>query len=101
MKKGPLHKKKTATAKQLRDEDEFGENETLRYAIKNSRYLLDVKLEEFDLPTYSLEADDESGSLQQSLGSKYASSQLQQNIFGPRCTQSKLYQGSGSRFKTF
>ena len=43
------------------------------------RYLLDGKLEEFDPPAYSLGGDDESGSLQQSLGSKYTPSQLQQN----------------------
>ena len=35
MKKDPLHKKKTDTAKRLRDEDEFGEDDALRYAIKN------------------------------------------------------------------
>ena len=43
--------------------------------------------------------DDESGSLQQSSGSKYAPSQLQQNNFGPKYTQSQP--GSGSMFKTF
>ena len=35
MKKDPLHKKITATAKRLRDDDEFDEDEALRYAIKN------------------------------------------------------------------
>ena len=35
MKKEPLHKKITATAKRLRDDDEFDEDEALRYAIKN------------------------------------------------------------------
>ena len=34
MKKDPLHTKITATAKRLRDDDEFGEDEALRYAIK-------------------------------------------------------------------
>ena len=34
MKKDPLHKKITATAKRLRDDDEFDEDEALRYAIK-------------------------------------------------------------------
>ena len=43
--------------------------------------------------------DDESGSLQQSSRSKYAPSQLQQNNFGPKYTQSQL--GSRSLFKTF
>ena len=57
------------------------------------------KLEEFDPPTYSLGEDDESDSLQQSSGSNYAPSQLQQNNFGSRYTQSQL--GSGSMFKTF
>ena len=99
MKKDPLHKKITATAKRLRDDDEFDEDEALRYAIKKRRYLLDGKLEEYDPPSYSLGEDDESDSLQQSSGSKYAPSQLQQNNFGPKYTQSQL--GSGSMFKTF
>ena len=99
MKKDPLHKKITDTAKRLRDEDDFDENDALKYAIKKRRYLLDGKLEEFDPPTYSLGEDDESDSLQQSSGSKYAPSQLQQNNFGPKYTQSQL--GSGSMFKTF
>ena len=90
MKKDPLHKKITDTAKRLRDEDEFDEDDALKYAIKKRRYLLDVKLEEFDPPTYSLGKDNESNSLQQSSGSKHARSQLQQNNFGPRHTQSQL-----------
>ena len=99
MKKDPLHKKITATAKRLRDDDEFDEDEALRYAIKKRRYLLDGKLEEYDPPSYSLGEDDESDSLQQSSGLKYAPSQLQQNNSGPRYTQSQL--GSGSMFKKF
>ena len=43
------------------------------------KYLLDGKLEEFDPLTYSLGEYDESGSLQQSLGLKYTSSQRQEN----------------------
>ena len=81
LKKDPLHKKITDTAKRLRDEDDFDEDDALKYAIKN---------EEFDPPSYSLGEDDESDSLQQSSGSKYAPSQLQQNNFGPRHTQSQL-----------
>ena len=73
----------------------------MKYAIKKRRYLLDGKLEEFDPPTYSLGEDDESDSLQQSSGSKYAPSQLQQNNFGPRHTQSQLPKGPGSMLKTF
>ena len=99
MKKDPMHKKITDTAKRLRDEDEFDEDDALRYAIKKRRYLLDGKLEEFDPPTYSLGEDDEADSLQQSSGSKHAPSQLQQNKFGPKYTRSQL--GSGSMFKTF
>ena len=90
MKKDPLHKKITDTAKRLRDEDEFDEDDALRYAIKKRRYLLDGKLEEFDPPTYSLGEDYESDSLQQSSGSKYAPSQLQQNNSGSRYTQSQI-----------
>ena len=93
MKKDPLHKKLTDTAKRLRDEDEFDEDDALRYAINKRRYLLDGKLEEFDPPTYSLGKDDESDLLQQSSGSKYAPSQLQQN-------NSQLQKDPGSMFKT-
>ena len=53
-------------------------------------YLLDGKLEDFDPPNYSLGEDDESDSLQQSSGSKYAPSQLQQNDLGPRYTKIQL-----------
>ena len=53
LKKDPLHKKITDTAKRLRDEDDFDEDDALKYAIKKRRYLLDGKLEEFDPPTYS------------------------------------------------
>ena len=55
MKKDPLHKKITATAKRLRDDDEFDRDEALIYAIKKRRYLLDGKLEEYDPPSYSLD----------------------------------------------
>ena len=65
------------------------------------RYLLDGELEEYDPPSYSLDEDDESDSLQQSLGSRYAPGQLQQNKFGPRYTQSQIQQGSESMYKTF
>ena len=65
MKKDPLQKKITDTAKRLRDEDDFVEDDALKYAIKKRRYLLDGKLEEFDPPTYSLGEDYESDSLQQ------------------------------------
>ena len=90
MKKDALHKKITDTAKRLRDEDDFDEDDALKYAIKKRRYLLDGKLEEFDPPTYCLGEDNESDSLQRSSGSKYAPSQLKQNNFGPRDTQSQL-----------
>ena len=90
MKKDPLHKKITDTTKRLRDEDDFDEDDALKYAIKKRRYLLDGKLEEFDPPTFCLGEDNESDSLQQSSGSKYAPSQLQLNNFGPRYTQSQL-----------
>ena len=62
MKKDHLHKKITDIAKRLRDEDEFDGDDALKYAIKKRRYLLDGKLEEFDLPTYSLGEDNESDS---------------------------------------
>ena len=90
MKKDPLHKKITDTAKRLRDEDEFDEDGALKYAIKKRRCLLDGKLEEFDPPTYCLGEDNDANSLQQSSGSKYAPSQLQQNNSGSRYTKIQL-----------
>ena len=90
MEKDPLHKKITDTAKRLRDEDDFDEDDALKYAIKKRRYLLDGKLEEFDPPTYCLGEYNESDSLQQSSGSKYAPSQRQQNNSGSYYTQSQL-----------
>ena len=71
----------------------------LKILVLETKVPLDGKLEEFDRPTHSLGEDDESDSLQQISGSKYAPSQLQQNNFGPKYTQSQL--GSGSMFKTF
>ena len=67
--------------------------------LKNEDTSWMENFEEYDPPSYSLGEDDESDSLQQSLGSKYAPSQLQQNNIGPKYTQSQL--GSGSMFKTF
>ena len=90
MEKDPLHKKITDTAKRLWDEDEFDEDDALRYAFKK-RYLLDGKLEEYDPPTYSLGEDDGSDSLQQSSGSKYAPSQLQQNNSAHFLSRFKCY----------
>ena len=72
MKKDPLHKKITDTGKRLRDEDDFDEDDALKYAIKKRRYLFEGKLEEFDSRTYCLGEDNESDSLKQSSGSKYA-----------------------------
>ena len=45
MKKDPLQKKITATAKRLRDDDEFDEDEALRYAIKkeDTLWMLNLK----------------------------------------------------------
>ena len=81
MKKDPLHKRITATAKRLREDDEFDEDEALRYALKKRRYLLDGKLEEYDQPSYSLGEDDESDSLQQSSGSKCAKSAATEQLW--------------------
>ena len=79
MKKDPLHKKIIDTAKRLRDEDDFDNDDALKYAIKNEDTSWMGNLKNFDPPTYCLGKDDESDSLQQSSGSKYAPSQLQQN----------------------
>ena len=101
MKKDPLHKKITDTAKRLRDEDDFDEDDALKYAIKKRRYLLDGKLEEFDPLIYCLGEENESDSLQQSSGSKYAPSQLQQNNSGSRILKVNFQKDPGSMLKTF
>ena len=60
------------------------------FKIQPTQLTKQNKFSEIYFRFYSLGEDDESDSLQQSSGSKYAPSQLQQNNFGPRHTQSQL-----------
>jgi hypothetical protein len=55
------HQKDTATAKRLRDEDEYDTEESVRYAVRKRRYLLSKKLDEYVHPVSTLleEGDDD------------------------------------------
>jgi hypothetical protein len=56
------HQKVIATAKRLHDEDEYDAEESLRYAVRKQRYLLNKKLEDYAHPTATLTEDgDEDG----------------------------------------
>jgi hypothetical protein len=48
------HQKVIATAKRLRDEDEYDSEESLRYAVRKRRYLLNKKLDNYAHPTATL-----------------------------------------------
>lgn len=58
MKKDPVHKKLMATAHRLRDEEDYDEEEAMKYAIKKRRYLLERKLDEYERPNYSPEEEE-------------------------------------------
>jgi hypothetical protein len=48
------HQKVIATAKRLRDEDEYDAEESLRYAVRRRRFLLNKKLDDYAHPTATL-----------------------------------------------
>ena len=52
LKRDTMHKKVLATANRLRDDEEYDEEETTKYALKKRRYLLERKLDEYDRQSY-------------------------------------------------
>ena len=55
LKRDPTHKKILATANKLRDDEEYDEEEAMKYALKKRRYVLERKLDEYDKPSYVAE----------------------------------------------
>lgn len=57
LKKDPIHKKVISTAHRLKDDEDYDEEEAMQYAVKKRRYLLERKLDEYELPTLTVEED--------------------------------------------
>lgn len=51
LRKDPVHKKIMDTAKRLREDEDYERDESLQYAVKKRRFLLDHKLDEYLPPT--------------------------------------------------
>ena len=56
LKKDPVHQRITRTAKRLREEEDYDADESMQYAIKKRKFLIERKLDEYDPPSY--EEDD-------------------------------------------
>ena len=64
LKKDPVHQRILRTAKRLREEEDYEDDESLQYAIKKRKFLIGRKLDEYDPPSYK---EDEEQSQTQSL----------------------------------
>ena len=54
LRKDPVNKKIQETAKRLRDEEEYDEDESRLYAIKKRKFLIEKKLNDYDPPSYEV-----------------------------------------------
>ena len=61
LKKGLVHQRIMRTAKRLR-EDDYDDDESMQYAIKKRKFLIERKLDEYDPPSY--EEDEEQAQTQ-------------------------------------
>ena len=52
LKKDPVHQRILRTAKRLREEEDYEDDESLQYAIKKRKFLIGRKLDEYDPPSY-------------------------------------------------
>ena len=52
LKKDPVHQKIMKTAKRLRAEEDYDNVESMQYAIKKQKFLIEGKLDEYDTPSY-------------------------------------------------
>ena len=52
LKKDPVNKKIVSTVKRLRDEENYDENESRKYAIKKRKFLIEKKMDDYDPPSY-------------------------------------------------
>ena len=57
LKKDPVHQRIMKTAKRLREEADYDDDESIQYAIKKRKFLIERKLDEYDLSSY--EEDEE------------------------------------------
>ena len=54
LRKDPVNKNIQETAKRLRDEEDYEEDESRLYAIKKRKYLIEKKLNDYDPPSYEV-----------------------------------------------
>ena len=54
LRKDPVNKKTQETAKRLRDEEDYEEDESRLYAIKKRKFLIEKKLNDYDPPSYEV-----------------------------------------------
>ena len=54
LRKDPVNKKIQETAKRLRDEENYEEDESRLYAIKKRKFLIEKKLNDYDPPSYEV-----------------------------------------------
>ena len=52
LKKDPVHQKIMKTAERLREEENYDDDESMQYAIKKRKFLIERKLDEYDPPSY-------------------------------------------------
>ena len=64
LKKDPVHYRIMRTAKRLLEEEDYDDYESMQYAIKKRKFLIERKLDEYDPPSY---AEDEEQAQTQSL----------------------------------
>ena len=57
LKKDSVHQRMMKTAKRLREEEDYDDDESMQYAIKKRKFLIERKLDEYDPPSY--EEDEE------------------------------------------
>ena len=55
LKKDPVHQRMTRTAKRLREEEDYDGHESMQYAIKKRKILIERKLDDYDPPRYEQE----------------------------------------------
>ena len=52
LKKDPVNKRIASTAKRLRDEEDYDEDESRKYAIKKRKFLIEKKMDDYGQPSY-------------------------------------------------
>ena len=52
LKKDPVHQRILRTAKRLREEEDYDDDESMQYAITKRKFLIGRKLDEYDPPSY-------------------------------------------------